>query len=471
MKPPGARVAAAAATPVLATTLYFTFSRGAIAAGVIALITYVLLGRPRLLVSAVVAVVPATAIALKVAYDANLLATPTPTTAPAVAQGRHVAIAVIGCAAVAAVVRALLLWLDERLVRVKLPDEARRRVVRYGWIGLAAVALVTTVALSGTITHQYDRFVHSSSLGKTSDLRARLTDPGNNGRIDMWTVAWRQFKSTPVVGQGAGTFQNTWAQHRPTGDIVRDAHSLYMETLDELGIVGLLLLLVVILTVLGGTATRARGPSRSLYAAVFAVLLAWAVQAGFDWDWEMPVVTLIFFVLGGFVLAAPQERSAPAAGVGPRLRTLAALGCVLLAIAPAYVWLSQRRLNDAVHAFALGNCQSATQSAVSSISILGARAEPYEILSYCDIRRGMPRLAIDAIDQAISLDPKNWNYRYGLAVIRAAAGLDPRTAALQALQLNPRDPFAQDAWLTFRSGSRQAWETQGKAIASQFTSL
>jgi O-antigen ligase len=467
----GARVAAAAAIPVLATTLYFTFSRGAIAAGVIALITYVLLGRPRLLVSAVVAVVPATAIALKVAYDANLLATPTPTTAPAVAQGRHVAIAVIGCAAVAGVVRALLLWLDERLVRVKLPDEARRRVVRYGWIGLAAVALVTTVALSGTITHQYDRFVHSSSLGKTSDLRARLTDPGNNGRIDMWKVAWRQFKSTPVVGQGAGTFQNTWAQHRPTGDIVRDAHSLYMETLDELGIVGLLLLLVVILTVLGGTATRARGPSRSLYAAVFAVLLAWAVQAGFDWDWEMPVVTLIFFVLGGFVLAAPQERSAPVAGVGPRLRTLAGLGCVLLAVAPAYVWLSQRRLNDAVHAFALGNCQSATQSAVSSISILGARAEPYEILSYCDIRRGMPRLAIDAIDQAISLDPKNWNYRYGLAVIRAAAGLDPRRAALQALQLNPRDPFAQDAWLTFRSGSRQAWETQGKAIASQFTSL
>jgi hypothetical protein len=83
----------------------------------------------------------------------------------------------------------------------------------------------------------------------------------------------------------------------------------------------------------------------------------------------------------------------------------------------------------------------------------------------------MPRLAIDAIDKAISLDPENWNYRYGLAVMRAAAGLDPRAAARKALQLNPRDPFVQDAWLTFRSGSRQTWETQGKAIASQFTSL
>jgi O-antigen ligase len=469
-EPRGGRVAAAAATPALATTLYFTFSRGAIATGVIALVTFVLLGRPRLLVSALIAAVPATAIALKVAYDANLLATPTPTTAPAVAQGHHVAIAVIGCVAGAAVVRALLLWLDERLVRVKLPDQVRRRVVRYGWLGLATAVVATTVALSGTITHQYDRFVHSS-LGNTSDLRARLTDPGNNGRIDMWTVAWRQSKSAPAVGQGAGTFQNSWAQYRPTGDIVRDAHSIYMETLDELGIVGLLLLLAVILTVLVRTAMRARGPSRSLYAAVFAVLLAWAIHAAIDWDWEMPVVTLIFFALGGFVLAAPQEHSAPVVGAGPRLRTLTGLGCVLLAVTPAYVWLSQRRLDDAVHAFALGNCQAASHSALSSISILGARAEPYEILSYCDIRRGMPRLAIDAIDKAISLDPKNWNYRYDLAVIRAAAGLDPRTAARQALQLNPRDPLAQDAWLTFRSGSTQTWETQGKAIASQFTSL
>jgi hypothetical protein len=204
---------------------------------------------------------------------------------------------------------------------------------------------------------------------------------------------------------------------------------------------------------------------------VFAVLLAWAIHASFDWDWEMPVVTLIFFVLGGFVLAASEDRSGPVASVGPRLRMLTGLGCVLLAVAPAYVWLSQSRLNDATHAFALGNCQSASHSALSSISVIGARAEPYEILSYCDIRRGMARPAIDAIDKAISLDPENWNYRYGLAVVRAAAGLDPRTAARKALQLNPRDPFVQDAWLTFRSGSRQTWETQGKAIASQFTSL
>ena len=50
-------------------------------------------------------------------------------------------------------------------------------------------------------------------------------------------------------------------------------------------------------------AARARGPDRPIYAALFAVLLAWAIHAGMDWDWEMPVVTLVFFLLGGFALA------------------------------------------------------------------------------------------------------------------------------------------------------------------------
>ncbi len=86
------------------------------------------------------------------------------------------------------------------------------------------------------------------------------------------------------------------------------------------------------------------------------------------------------------------------------------LGCLLLAVAPAYMWLSQRRLDQATSAFAQGDCRAATSSALSSISILGNRPEPYEVISYCDIRRNMPDVAIAMINKAISLDPHNWNY-------------------------------------------------------------
>jgi hypothetical protein len=302
-----------------------------------------------------------------------------------------------------------------------------------------------------------------------------LTDPGNNGRVDMWRVAWHQFQRAPVLGHGAGTFANTWAQHRIDNDFVVDAHSLYMETLDELGIVGALLLISVIVAVLVRTATRARGPNRPLYGAAFALMLMWALHAGIDWDWEMPVVTVPFFALGGYMLARPPVARAEVSpgrwSTSPLTRTLVGLGCLLLAVAPAYVWLSQRKLDQASAAFAQGNCSLATREAISSISILGDRPEPYEVISYCDIRRDMPGIAIATIDKAISLDPNNWNFRYDLAVMRASAGLDPMAAMRKAALLDPREPLVQDALQTFRSDGPAQWQHDGKTIADQFTTL
>jgi hypothetical protein len=465
------RVTAGAAMPVLAATLFFTFSRASILCCFIALIAYALLGRPRGLLSALLAAIPPIVVAVTFSYDADLLSTPTPTTSAAVGQGHRVTIAVLACVVGAAVLRTLLLRLDDRLGRFSLAPDLRGRVVRVAWGSTAAIVLILVVAFNGTIRHQYHRFVHSTSVGNATDLRARLTDPGNNGRIDMWNVSWHEFKAAALVGHGAGTFVNTWDQHRPTTDDVRDAHSLYMETLDELGIVGFLLLVTVMLTILVRTVTRARGPSRPLYAAVFAVLLAWAVHAGVDWDWEMPVVGVIFFSLGGFMLAGSGDRPARAFTLTPQGRTLVGLGCVMLAVGPAYVWLSQRRLDSATYAFSQGDCTSATRYALSSISILGSRPDPYEIVSYCDVRRGMPEMAIAAMDKAIKLDPNNWNYRYGLALMEAAAGIDPRPAVRKALSLNSRESLVQAEWQTFRTGGPQQWEIEGKRIASQFTSL
>jgi tetratricopeptide (TPR) repeat protein len=190
-----------------------------------------------------------------------------------------------------------------------------------------------------------------------------------------------------------------------------------------------------------------------------------------DWDWEMPVITVAFFSLGGFALAKPLNEVGPAQALSRRMRPLIGFGCILLAVAPTFVWLSQRKLTDADYAISLGNCAAASDAAVSSIGILGIRAEPYEILGYCDIRRGRPNLALASIQKAISLDPNNWNYQYDLAVIRAAAGLDPRAAARKALVLNPLEPLVRDAWQTFRPSNRRQWQGEGEAIANAFTTL
>jgi O-antigen ligase len=86
---------------------------------------------------------------------------------------------------------------------------------------------------------------------------------------------------------------------------VRDAHSLYLETAAELGLVGLALLLALA----GSVAVAARRAAPAAAGPV-AVLAAYGLHAGVDWDWELPALTLVALVLAGLVLARSAARSA-----------------------------------------------------------------------------------------------------------------------------------------------------------------
>ncbi|HEY8866363.1 MAG TPA: tetratricopeptide repeat protein, partial [Solirubrobacteraceae bacterium] len=206
---------------------------------------------------------------------------------------------------------------------------------------------------------------------------------------------------------------------------------------------------------------------RAVYAAILAATLTWALRAGVDWDWEMPVVTLWVFALGGAVLASPAaapsaagEDAEPARRRRPQarlLRVVAGLGCLLLAVTPARVAISQKHVNESVSAFRHNDCGRAVSGALDSISAIGARPEPFEILGYCDVRLGAPALAVTAFERAVRRDPNNWELRYGLALARAADGRDPRAQARIALRLNPREPLAHDAVRAFRTRAPAQW--------------
>ena len=137
------RVLAAAVVPLLGATLFFTFSRGAMAAGVVGLVVYMLVARPSGLLSGVLATVPASAVLIVVAYHANLLDTVEPTTPAAVSQGHRVALAAGICAAVCAGLRLLLaVGLDPRLRRSYGRPWMSRGARRAAITGAAAAAVV-----------------------------------------------------------------------------------------------------------------------------------------------------------------------------------------------------------------------------------------------------------------------------------------------------------------------------------------
>lgn len=468
------RVLAAGSFPVLATVLLLTFSRGAILTGAIGLVAYVLLGRPRALLSGALATLPAASVAVLFAYRADLIVGTDPTGSAAIAQGHNLAIVIGLCVILALWLRWLALPLDKRVD--DLPPLGRPRPAALGALAAAGVAATVALALTldapGYVADQYDLFLNNSNSESRFEPRARLTDPGNNGRVELWRVAVEDgFRPAVVKGTGAGTYELVWTENRPAraADLtVADAHSLYAETLSDLGLVGLLSVLVALLTVLYGFAARLWGPHRSFYAALLAAGLAWALHAGIDWDWEMPAVTLWLFALGGAALAVPARDAPTGPSMPPAVRAGLAGALVLIGFVPALVTISQGRLDAAARAFIdEGDCALAIEEARRSHSALPLRPEPYRLEGYCQARQGRTREAVDSMWEAVERDPGNWEYRYSLAVAQAAAGSDPRPAARQALRLNPEGEATQDLIERFPTSEPRRWREEAVVLLEE----
>ena len=465
-EPAGVRVAAAAALPVLAVTLYFTFSRGGIAAAIIGVVLYIVVAHPRGLLAALPAAGIPLAVALNHAYGSELLAQYNYSGADARAEGRSLLVWVAGCVIAAGVLRWLSLRIDRRVLRARI-GRRTRTIVFSGAAIVTLLALAVAVEafdLPDRIADQRRAFIEGNAPPGTADLRTRLTNVANNGRINIWNVALDEAAQDPWRGGGAGTFVLEWERERPPpGFHVVDGHSLFYEVRAELGWIGIALLLVVFAVPLGVAITRLWGPGRHSHAAFLAAATALLLHSMVDWDWEMPALYVWFFGAAGAVIAAPA-----ATGEGPRgprrlTRVLAGLAFLLLAITPLTVAVSQSRLDQGVKALRANDCRTATDDALGSLDALSSQAGAFEVLGYCNARAGQNKLAVAAMRNAQSRDPNNWHYAYGLAIAQALAGEDPRPAAARALRLNPLEPLA----IRLERGLRSNSAAKRRAVAAR----
>jgi O-antigen ligase len=179
----------------------------------------------------------------------------------------------------------------------RVSARARRGVA----IGGALVA-IGVVVMFGVLAAQHQEVNFSPADGPEN---ARLAS-AESIRGDFWRVARHSFADEPLRGVGSGGFAVAWLRQRPIQYATRDAHSLYLETAAELGLVGIALLL----TFAGGVAASARRAFRrdpALAAGPVAVVCAWAVHAGLDWDWEVPSLTLVAILLAAVLVARADE--------------------------------------------------------------------------------------------------------------------------------------------------------------------
>ncbi|HTD79795.1 MAG TPA: O-antigen ligase family protein, partial [Chloroflexota bacterium] len=183
------------------------------------------------------------------------------------------------------------------------------------------VALAVGVTSSGRIEHDVSRQWHAFvRLGEPGGSRApsvasssRLVSGAGN-RYDYWRIAADVWQQHPLVGVGAGNFSRPYFEHRATTEDVDQPHSVELQALSELGVVGALLLGCFIAGTFWGAARMRAGaaPSplrRGLMTAGLGVFTAWFVQASVDWMHLLPGLTAIALAAAA-VLVWPRSQRA-----------------------------------------------------------------------------------------------------------------------------------------------------------------
>ena len=121
--------------------------------------------------------------------------------------------------------------------------------------GLAVCLAVALVAGAPShISHAWQDFKNPRAAALHQDSIARFGTASGNGRYDYWKVAIDSTGGHLLGGSGAGTFQLIWTPRAPYYSSVENAHSLYVETLADTGVVGLVLLGGFFVLMLGAAA-------------------------------------------------------------------------------------------------------------------------------------------------------------------------------------------------------------------------
>lgn len=430
----GARTIGTVALTVLPVTLYFTFSRGSWVALALGFAVMIAASKQRLRLateSAVFALVPSLLIVLA-SYAAALTDQNAPLS-EASRQGHRLGAIMIAFAALSALSVRLIAWLETHL---RLGTRPRRAVGGALIVLLASVTVRVIVHFGGPIDpvrRAYDSFVSVTPPTEGINLNSRLFSLSGNGRAQLWRVAIGAGHGHWLAGTGAGSFERNWDRSPTASFSVRDAHSLYVETLSELGIIGLVLLAVLLaVPLVAGLALR----TLSLVPAIVGSYAAFLLHNGVDWDWELSGIALTGLLTGSLLLVA--RRHGPVRRIGAPTRSVWGLGAVLAA---AFALIA------AIGNGALARANTANQAHQYAVAESQARLaqrwmpwspDPLLALGGAQLESGNVIDATASFRQAISIDARDWQAWLDLAA--GTQGSVRAHAIARARSLYPRSP-------------------------------
>lgn len=361
-----------------------------------------------------------------------------------------------------ALIVGLVLALLDGGLRASVENLARARRISVvalaaGAVGLFAGGVVAAGDPVDFVREKVDEFQAVES--RSSEFSETISTGGQ--RYDLWRVALDQFAAAPIAGAGEGGYSFAYYAERDTDRNLTSPHSLPLQLLAELGVVGALLFATFVAATAFAIARGIRRQPILKRHAVAGLAAAGAVvlgQATVDWIWLVPGVMGI----GLFCLALAAGMVSPegaAAGrwiAGRRLpgvrgraaagRTawlglregLPVAGLVAATLLVLAVFLSDYFVREARTAASPHDARSA---AVHAEDITPWALTPRYLQAAALEDRGRVDAARAELRRALALEPRNFATLGLLGDLEVRDG-DKEAAAgyyRRAAELNPND--------------------------------
>jgi O-antigen ligase len=505
---------------IVCVTLLLAYSRGALAALLLGLALWFWLV-PLRLRGATVLLTGALAGGLVVAWDFSRHALTADHTALAarIPAGHQLGVVLAGMVLVLMGAGLAIGFLTGR----RAPSPRTRR--RAGTLLLSGLA-IAVIAFAGLLAASHRGLFGSISHGVSALTNPNARLPANGpGRLTAvgsvraryWKEALEVFEAHPALGVGAEGYATARLRYRTAPLPLQQAHGFVVQTLADLGLVGLLLTLALLAAwlVAAGRATlpfngrfdgrlktwsrqafgdqaRIYTPERIALLTMLCLVVTFGMHSFIDWTWYVPGDACVALLCAGWLAGRGPLAggSGELEGMGrlrlPSLRELdrlrggIAVAVVIATLLAAWAeWQPQRSLDASDQALALAGRDpaGALAAARTAVSRDPLSAEALLTLAAVEQGAGQTAAAQDSYERAVHLQPSNpqtWqalgeyelgvgNPQEALNALRAAVylnpqAIDPRATIADNEELLP----LQDAYL---QALRKTAATGGTAAA------
>jgi tetratricopeptide (TPR) repeat protein len=341
-------------------------------------------------------------------------------------------------------------------------------------LALVPVAFVGALALSdrglgGSLSNGWKNLTDPSASGNVvSNAPNRLTAVGSV-RARYWNEALKMFRAHKALGVGAGGYATVRPRFRNDDLDVRHAHGYVVQTVADMGVVGLsvsLALLAAWLAAAGRTVgvwgpsrRRPWTPERVGMASLLVISLVFGVHSFIDWTWFVPGNAILALLCAGWLAGRGPTDEPIARHTTPRVavRQPWRIGLAVAAVAVAVVagwtsWQPQRAVAEGSDALATAEAGRYTQARAQIADAQDINPLSDDLLyqeAAIERAAGDPGAARRALQNAVRKQPANPTPWLNLAEFELSEGRKPQalSAIGSALYLDPRSPTAIAVYL------------------------